>query len=311
MSIGKALGDTALEIAKSENTLNKAANLMGILFPYAGITKKALDMYIEDVEKSNLPSEAKLIAVLNSKRTIKKLKNQKRIAEIAIETSKEGTNFSAESGVNEEWLERFMDSAGFVSDETVQFMWGKALGQEFEKPGSTPSNIIRILSELSPKYAQAFRKICSMWVGMVEIDDDGNNISNTNVKDIMVPFIGNKDAFGDMGLSFDVFQELETLGLIKYDSLGYVAKKVQSQNVLVYIQETTETIMQHNADEIPKGNVILTEAGRCLCRIVECENIDGYKQMLMEYMKQNRVVFMEKSPYAIRIDEDGIQIDKV
>lgn len=46
-------------------------------FPYAGIEKRALDMYIADVEKSNMSSESKLIAILSAKKTIKKLKNQK------------------------------------------------------------------------------------------------------------------------------------------------------------------------------------------------------------------------------------------
>ena len=73
MEIGKTVGKAALDLAQNEAVLNKTSNLMGMLFPYAGLRKKALEMYISDVEKSDMSSESKLIAVLNAKDTIKKL----------------------------------------------------------------------------------------------------------------------------------------------------------------------------------------------------------------------------------------------
>lgn len=41
-----------------------------------------------------------------------------------------------------------MDSAGFVSSEEIQWIWGKILANEFEKPGSTPPNMIRYCQKL-------------------------------------------------------------------------------------------------------------------------------------------------------------------
>ena len=162
MGIGEIAASTAVDLVKSENIQNKAVSLLGMLFPYAGIEKRALDMYLSDVEKSDMSPESKLIATLSAKTTIKKLKNQKSIADQAVSNAKEGTVFDASSGVNHDWLERFMDSAGFVSEEQVQQMWGKVLAKEFEKPGSTPHNMVRILSEITSKHAEAFQKICSM-----------------------------------------------------------------------------------------------------------------------------------------------------
>lgn len=127
--IPDVVANTAADLAKSDNVQNKTASLLGMLFPYAGIEKRALDMYIADVEKSNMSSESKLIAILSAKKTIKKLKNQKSIADKAVSSAKEGTTFDSSSGVNLEWLERFMDSAGFVSEEQVQIMWGENFGK--------------------------------------------------------------------------------------------------------------------------------------------------------------------------------------
>ena len=90
MGLEEKLGETALDLVKNENVQNKVADLFGMLFPYAGIKKKAVDMYIEEIENSDLSTEAKMISLLNAKKTLKKIKNQKNIAEIAKENAKEG-----------------------------------------------------------------------------------------------------------------------------------------------------------------------------------------------------------------------------
>ena len=51
---------------------------------------------------------------MNAKKQLKQMKNQKQIAEIAMQNAKEETSFASDCGVNEEWLERFMDSAAYM-----------------------------------------------------------------------------------------------------------------------------------------------------------------------------------------------------
>ena len=202
MGMEKTVGKAALELAQNENIVNKTTDFLGMLFPFVGLKKKALDMYLSDIEKSDLPSESKLMATLNAKQTIKKLKNQSKIADIAVANAPEGTDFSEQSGVNEEWFDRFMDSAGFVSAEDVQLIWGKILAKEFENPGSTPSNMIRILSEITPTYAQAFRKICSMKTIIIGIDDAGN--PQNAAQRVIVPYSQNEETLNNMGLTFSI-----------------------------------------------------------------------------------------------------------
>lgn len=79
MGIGEIATSTAVDLVKSENIQNKAVSLLGMLFPYVGIEKRALDMYLSDIEKSDMSPESKLIATLSAKTTIKKLKNQKKL----------------------------------------------------------------------------------------------------------------------------------------------------------------------------------------------------------------------------------------
>ena len=275
-----------------------------MLFPYAGIEKRALEMYLSDIEKSDLTPESKLIATLSAKKTIKKLKNQKSVADQAVSNAKEGTVFDASSGVNNDWLDRFMDAAGFVSEEQVQQMWGKVLAKEFETPGSTPHNMVRILSEITSKHAEAFQKICSMERLLVFIDSDGNAKLIRN--DIVVPFKGNETEFHTLGLSFDLLNELETLGLIKFDSVnGFTALDITEKGILTYIDGITQEIEPHAKKQLPIGNVMLTEAGNCLCRIIQPTSIPNYISLEKKYMLNKGVVFKEKSEYAILINKNG------
>lgn len=305
MGIIEKAGKTALDLAKNEAVLDKTSNIASMLFPYAGLRKKALDMYISDVEKSDMTSESKLIAVLNAKSTIKKLKNQKNIAQIAIDTAKEETDFTEKSGVNKEWLERFMDSAGFVSDEVVQTMWGKILGKEFEKPGSTPSNMIRILSEITPVYAQAFRKICSMQMITVTLYENGKIKSAR--QDVVVPYSNDERIFSEMGLTFSVFNELETLGLIKFDALGgYAVTGINEKNVLLYVNGETLEIEEHKENKIPVGSVMLTAAGMCLKNITPTEMINGYSDLVKKYINKEQIKLKEHIRY--RLIKEGVTI---
>ena len=304
MGIGEMAAHMATDLVKSENMQDKAASLLGMLFPYAGIEKRALDMYISDVEKSDMSSESKLIAILGAKTTIKKLKNQKSIADQAVSNAKEGTVFDASSGVNRDWLERFMDSAGFVSEEQVQQVWGKILAKEFETPGSTPHNMVRILSEINSKHAEAFQKICSM--KPLLILTDGNGIVEEVHSNIVVPFKGNEAEFRALGLSFDLLNELETLGLIKFDTIGgFVTLNVPEKGVIIYIDGITQEVESHEKSKLPIGNVLLTEAGKCLSNIIQSVSVPNYISLEKKYMINNRVVFKEKPEFIISENGNG------
>lgn len=234
MGISEIAGKTAIDLLKDENVQNKAVSLLGKLLPYVGIKRRAVDMYIKDIENSNLSTETKMVLMLNAKKDIKKMKNQKDIAVIAIDNAKKGTDFSDKSRVNQDWIDRFMDSAGFVSSDDMKLVWGKILANEFEQPGTTPPNMIRILSEITTNLAIAFRKICSMRIWICPLLEDGN-IELTFQK-IFVPYEENDTLFREMGVSFNILNELETLGLIRISMLGgYITKDIDNTKILLCI----------------------------------------------------------------------------
>lgn len=310
MGIEKTVGKAVSELTQNENVVNKTTDFLGMLFPFVGLKKKALDMYLSDIENSDIPSESKLMAVLNAKQTIKKLRNQSKIADIAVANAPEGTDFSKQSGVDEEWFDRFMDSAGFVSAEEVQLIWGKILAKEFENPGSTPSNMIRILSEITPTYAQAFRKICSMKTVIIGIDNAGNPQSAT--QSVFVPYLQNEDVLHKMGLTFGMLNELDTFGLIKFDALsGYVTTGVEHKIVLLYTNGQTITINKHEKNIVPIGNVMLTSTGQCLMNITPTDTIVDYGKMIEKYLRNKNTKILEDSEYQVlKTNEDQFQVLK-
>ena len=311
MEIEKVIGKTALELVQNESIINKSTDLLGMLFPFVGLKKKALDMYLSDIENSDLPSESKLMAVLNAKQTIKKFKNQSKVAELALANAPDGTDFSERSGVNEEWFDRFMDSAGFVSSEDVQLIWGKILAKEFENPGSTPSNMIRILTEITPTYAHAFRKICSMKTTIIGIDENDNPQNAT--QRVFVPYSENEEALNKIGLTFSMLNELETFGLIKFNSLsGYAAVGYNQKIVLIHANTNTIAINEHEKNKVPIGNVMLTSTGECLMNITPTDTILHYDDMVKKYIQNNNTTkIVENAEYqVIRLNENQFEILK-
>lgn len=309
MGIEKVTKDTALELIKNENIQNKAVEMMGMLFPYVGLAKKAVDMYIDEIEKSDMTPEAKIFNIVNARKTIKKIKNQKSIAGFAINNAKEGTDFSYKSGVNEEWLERFMDSAGFVSTEEIQIIWGKILANEFENPGTTPPNMIRILSEITPDLAMVFRKICSMKILIFPLSEQEDILRAFN--SVFVPYTKNEEQLRGMGVSFKALNELETLGVIKLDIInGYITQGIENKKVLICVGNKLEVISEHNDDYIPIGNVILTSVGEALQKITDSEEIPQYYEMIKKYLLDQNVKLAETHDFVAKFEGETLNISK-
>lgn len=297
MGLKKDAAEKGLEVA-TDLVKNNATNVLGMLFSYAGTKRKAVEMRMEQIEKSNLPDDTKISLILNIKKDLKRLKNQKAVADIAVNEAKEGTDFSEKSGVDEEWFERYMDAAKFVSSEDMQLIWGKILAGEFERPGSTPPNMIRILSEITPELAQAFQKICSMRVLISPIKENGKSVGKPE-NAIIVPY---HDKLENLGISFDVFTELDTLGVIRIYNDDGKSKDVFPK--LLMIIENKPEIVDYPVP-IPFGNVMLTAVGKALFKITEPIKIEGYHDMVKKYMIEKGVKFGNVDDYIID-EKEGI-----
>ena len=117
----------------------------------------------------------------------------------------------------------------------------------------------------------------------------------------------------EIGLTFDDLNELDTLGIIKFNPLaGFVALDVPDTGVLTYTNGITKEISKHNKDQIPLGNVILTNAGECLRRITPPVELPDYEAAEKAFMIKNGVTYKEATNYRIVEDQSGfLKIGKI
>jgi len=283
----------ALEAAKSaaesagKESVSKIADVIGAIFPFFGTTHEAVKIYIEEIKNSNMSPEAKLITIANTKKTYRELINQSKIMKIAEESAKEGTDFSKSSTVDNDWLARFMDSAKFVSNDMMQLVWGRILAGEFELPGSTPPQIIRVLSEITLNYAQIFNSLCNF------ISTMKYQIKN-NFEEEKVIIIDIEDKyFNSLSINFKTLCELQNYGLIEFDNpVGFVKiipKEELPKFDLIYGDKII-TVVDFPEKAFPIGHVLLTDAGQCIAKIIEKDVIEGYFDTLVNYLEKKGVV---------------------
>ena len=292
--------DIALAAAKSagetlaKESVSKISTALGGLFPFFGLKHRAIEAYVKDIEDSNMPAESKMMAIANTRKTYKELKNQLAIADIAMKNAKEGTDFSKNSQVDDEWLARFMDSAKFVSDEKVQLVWGKLLASEFEDPNSTPPSLFRILAEITPPYAQIFANLCCLTTTFEYTYKDGSI-----QKEAFVLFPSSDTYYtAKLRIYYETLIELQTLGLLQYAAAGDFFTHYDTNNKpktkLIYGMHSA-IIINHTDDRLPIGKVLLTKAGLSLSKFVEHTDIQEYFDDIIQY-------FMSKN---IQVDENS------
>ena len=296
----------SVEMAKAaaegfgRETASKIAEAIGGFFPFLGLKRDAVETYVSEIKKSNLPPQMKMYYIANAKRDFKHLKNQSAVAQIAQEVAKEGTDFSPESSVDNEWLERFMDSAKFVSDEDLQIIWGNILAKEFEEPNSTPPSVIRILSEITPTYAHAFQILCSLAVILeaTSISDDENNQPLEPFLKIILPEPDNLEYLEPYGIDFSKLNELETLGLIQFSPLdGYILQFDSNRHPIVHLTygKNSVTITKYPHKEFPTGCILLTEAGHAIAKFAQYKIIPEHFERVVEWLKLKGIEMEESN----------------
>lgn len=165
--------------------------------------------------------------------------------------------------------------------------------------------MIRILSEITPRYAEAFQKICSMHRIMVAIDEAGNPADFRD--NVVVPYAGNEEEMKKLGLPYSVLNELDTLGLIKFSTLpGFVTTGIpENCTICTYIHGVTKELEESGRESVAIGNVLLTDAGRCLSKITETIQIEEYELLEKAYMARSRIKYAEETAYEVAEDGEG------
>ena len=304
MPDGEELVKATAEAAARQG-VDKIANVLGSAFPFWGLRKRAVEAYVSAIEKSNLDPATKMLQIANTKKTFREMQNQMAIAEVAQRVAKEGTDFSMNSSVDDEWLSRYMDAGKHVSDEKLQFIWGNILAGEFENPGNTPPSVIRILSEITTKYAEVFAYLCSLQVIIFLSDASGKpHYANTR---FLISTTDCSEYLASLGINFQTLSELDKLGLIQFDVMaGFIDKyDIDKYPIIhIYANQKVITCTKYHNKAFPIGEVLLTDAGQSISRFVDKKALDGFENYVFNYYKsRDGLTFSEEPMISIQPKE--------
>ena len=197
-----------------------------------------------------------------------------------------------------DWTARFFNYIQDISSEAMQFLWGKVLAGEIERPGSTSIRSLSILRNLDQRTAALFRNLCSLSVSLVP---DGNHIMDSRV-----PSLGGNagtNALQAYGLGFNALNTLNEHGLIipDYNSwhdyrvcIGILVPNVQAAVRIPFrfqgqywVLEPTD--QRNITSEFRLSGVALTQAGAELSRIVDVSPHAEFTQALGSFFATNNL----------------------
>jgi len=297
------LGKSYASAAGKESVTTLAKGIQA-LFPFWGIKKKALDVAIDGIEKSDSSPEEKMFRIMSLRKQHKEWKNQSAILDAAFSVVDSNPELPPPSDIDEEFISRFLDAGKHVSDKDVQIMWGNILAGEFESPGSTPKSVTRVLSEMTKSHAEIFSTLCSMYVYLAPLSPNGDIAGISEV--LLVP---NQRYFPNNsvdGISFEALNELEFLGLIKFkpEGLGVTLSVNSSGQIYVVYNNSTVRFKNWSESQFPCGTVTLTPAGSCIARFVERKNLADYVPALKNYIcSKSKIKLDEISASSLQINE--------
>lgn len=89
---------------------------------------------------------------------------QKNIDSVLLKSKKEleSATFVKEDSVDNDWLLRFFNSVGDISNERMQSIWAKILAGEIKEPNSFSLRTLEKLKNISPNEAKLFQKISNL-----------------------------------------------------------------------------------------------------------------------------------------------------
>lgn len=280
--------------------LDKLEKLGHFIISPKGTMPESIDLFMDDVKKSNLPEAEKFFLIANAERTIKKLSNNKAIVKSALAHLAEfQQNVPDDMTINEEqeeWYSRFFESAQHVSDSEMQTIWGRILAEEVVSPNSVPKSLIHILSIIDKQSAMVFNTLCNYFITIGK-----ENLLICNLKN---PY----SFWSDKGINLSNISNLDSLGLISHQKDGYAfdyeqaCDKTIDFNFPISICGKKCIILYEAYPDMPKkislGNVTLTNSGHALFKCIKKQANNECFEFVFEYIKK-------QIPHIVCIQSDS------
>ena len=220
---------------------------------------------------------------------VKKQQNIESVIDKAYAELETETHVSEEP-VSEDWMNRFFNSVGDVSNDDMQKLFGMILAGEIKHPNSYSLRTLNVLRNLSRSEARLFTKIAPLvFKGLILSDDK---------------------LLSKYGISY--------VDIIKLDDCGLVSSK-NSRNTLqlekdCVVLNTKEHLIfakneNNSAYSLKMGVYVLTPAGNELLQVVDSNKSESLMfDMAQVIQNENKDVHISLHR-IVEIEEDGLKYE--
>lgn len=154
---------------------------------------------------------------------------------------------------SEDWVSRFWEDAGLVSDEMLQELYGRILASEARGPGSCSLRTLQVMRALDRTTAKGFATIARAAIHCNWIPRDD-------------------DLLKSQGIGYDLILEMHEAGLV--DSNPLITGTVEEDPLILRYGEFV--LFVRNAANLTYDHFPLTRAGRELARVAQVEHSEEY-----------------------------------
>ncbi len=191
---------------------------------------------------------------------------------IKEKNSSENTNYDFDF----DWFLRFFESASYISNKDMKFLWAKVLSGEIENPGSFSLRTIEVMRNMSSKEAKTFENLTQYILKDIDgalffLFDDYDNTIN--------------EKHGLYGENFLLLGELGLISPIRLDSrianLNDVNYCIYNKNIGLFLKSNTDDNI-----EIRYTNYTLSNIAIELISLFEYKSNDDYIIDLGKDMKR-------------------------
>jgi hypothetical protein len=185
--------------------------------------------------------------------------NMESITEKALPGLKDNANPEA---MDNDWIINFFDKCRMVSDDDMQQIWAGILAGEANNSGSFSRRTVNLVADLDKRNAQLFRNLCGFaWmIGFTEV----------------LVFDTNADIYRRNGITFDSLAQLETFGLIRYDSAPFGRINLGKHFTVFYYGNPIDLKFPDGVERLSIGATLLTQSGRELAPICGSTPVEGF-----------------------------------
>ena len=255
---------------------------------------------------SNVQGEIDIAETVRQRIQFQEEKRHRNIGSVVGQTAELlGDKDVTDQEPDHDWTARFFNYIQDVSSEAMQFLWAKILAGEIERPGSVSIRSLSILRNLDQAGAKLFSTLCSCCIAFVpdglhmvdaRVPSLGRNAGENSLQEFGLPF-GNLNILNEHGLIISDYNSWYDFKLC----IGVPTADSEQRNVIVRIPfgfQNRYWVLVPSAQrtigaEQRVTGVALTQVGKELSRIVECEPLAEYHQALADFFVSQNLVMTE------------------